>query len=381
MAGRRYLVYFFSSLLLLLLSGCGQQVRNSLAPIQTSSRVPVTDISLVLMPLADYSAGFTPYDAMHRQLKVQQALSYYLAQKGYYLPLQEDVVRYLSDLNVIKIQDFPKSSINPANQAIYTELGNGWSREIVNVVTGVVQRNDRLAQGQGSEMKLTGLTPKVLQKIGAHFGANYVLRGRIFEYGVRNDSELNPVRQGILSFIFDASSRTLLGFAQSRDYDSWQDVAIGSGAGSWMANTSNAVWGGFIGGGSGYLISKGGNEPVAVVRIGLALQDPETGRVVWSNWVEKQVRPSGVWSDKDSRARLDRALDEAAYELVNDLVNTLSGIHPVKVTEAVVPEKPVSKKQVAEPEKKVAPAPPEPIEEEPVLLTPKKDVPADSWGS
>ncbi len=381
MVGRRYIVYFFSLVLLFFLAACGQKVRNSLSPIQTSSRVPVTDTSLVLLPLADYSTGFRPDDAMRRQSRVQQALTYYLAQKGYYLPMQEDVVGYLADLNVIRLSKSSDSPYKAANDVIYKELGNGWSDEIVKIVTGVVQRNDRMAEEGKPDMSFTGITPDVLQKISERFGANYVLRGRISEYEIRDDSVLNPVRQGIIPFFFDFSSKTFLGFTESRDYDAWQDMALAAGAGSWMANSSNAVLGGFLGGGSGYLISKGGKEPVAVVRIGLAMQEPDTGRVVWANWVEKQVWPSSVWAGQSYREQLDKALDEAAYELIDDLSGTLSSMPAVKVTQVAEPAEPQIQAPVAEPQKAVTPAPPEPIEEEPVLLAPKDKTQPESWGS
>ncbi len=370
---RRYPVYLFSLFLLFSLSACGQRVKSTLAPIHSASRVPVTDTAMVLLPLADYSTGLRPDDAMRRQSKVHGALVYYLAQKGYYVPLQEDVVQCLADLDVIRLSRPGNSSYVKSNELIYEELGNGWSDAMVKRISAIVENNERLGGQQEMDMKMVGLSPETLQKIGERFGARYILRGRIAEYEIRDNPTLNPIRKGILPFVFDFGKATVLGVAHTEKYDTWQDMAIGAGAGAALASSSDAFWGGVTGAGAGYLMSKSGQAPVAVVRVGLALQDANTGKVLWANWVEKQVSSASVWAESSHRSQLDQAVEEAAYDLVSDLADVLPSLPRVQVTQFVEPEPEPAPEEVA--------PPPPPVEEEPVLPIPKKDTSPELWGS
>ncbi len=333
---------------------CGQRIQDTRVPIDTS--VGSNGPSLVLLPLADYSTGPGPDDALHRQVRVSQAISYYLAKYGFYLPVEEDVVRALSDLGVIELYGTRDVRKNDPNRNLYSELQNGWCDEIIEEVNKVINQNNQILAGQkGPSTELVGLTPEVLKAISRQFGSDFVIRGRILEYQIRPDGVMCPVHKGLVPFFFDFGTNTLLGIAEADKYDLWGDVAAGAAIGAWAAESSNAFTGALAGAGAGYLVSKGGDVPAAVVQVALALQDPETGRVLWANWVEKKVAPKSVWSDTSVRVQMDRAVDEAARDLVEDLVRTLkSGRLPVRT---------VAKADITD----SLPAPSEPEEE---LVTP-----------
>ena len=372
MAFKRFVLVMCGLFFLLGAGACGQRVKSSLVPIDSSSRVPEAEPAMVLLPLADYSDGFSPDDALRRQAKVQRAVAYYLAQKGYYVPLEEDVVNYLADIGVITLSRPDDSALATSNDLIYQELRNGWSAAMVKQVSGIVENNSRMNRNRRVDLNMVGLTTDTLQKIGERFGASYVLRGRIAEYEIREDSTLDPIKKGILPFFFDFGSRTSLGFARTEEYDTWRDVGIGAGSGAVLFDSSDALWGAVTGASAGHLLSKSGYVPVAVVRLGLALQDVNTGKVVWANWVEKQVSPKSVWAGGDTRSQLDRAVEDAAYDLVSDLAGILGSLPRNQASRFVEP--------LPAPEpKEMEPA--SPVEEAPVAPVPKKENKPELWGS
>ncbi|MCD6200010.1 MAG: hypothetical protein J7K15_15820, partial [Deltaproteobacteria bacterium] len=299
--------------------------------------------------------GVRPDDSLRRQVKIYEALMYRLAEKGFYVPLKEDVVQYLVDLGIIQIIGKPSIRSSNSYGSITEELGSEWSDAMQEEIQKLVVVNEQLAKSkQRYEVTRVGLDPGTIQQIGRRFGADYILRGRVVEYEVREGNTLNPLQIGILPFFFDTSSALLFGFAESERYDLWQDLAIGGGLGALLGSNAEtpfttpnkkttitggshprfatestsyhggyenhagynaAVWGA-VGASAAYLASKGGHVPQAVVQISLALQDASDGRIVWANRVERQVEPLSMWADPAVRTQIDRAVEEAAGALI-----------------------------------------------------------------
>ncbi len=348
---------------LLMLSGCGQKVKESVKAIDsTAIRNPYPCPKIVMLPFADYSTGKHIDDSLRRQVKVQNAITHTLASKGYYMPVEEDVVQYLIDLGVITLVEGPSIDSAKARRNFYRELGTGWSDDMNKEIKQVLLANE-VSNTPMEEFKINkiGLNKNVIKQIGDYFGADYVLRGRIVEYEMREGQQLNPLQQGVLPFFFDWTSAAIFGVAQSDQYDLWQDLAIGGAMGAGLGSQADTpfngpsestkvvgsnprfahfvtessggyehsaaynagVWGA-AGMAAAYLAAKGGHVPQAVVQISLALQDPETGEVVWANRVEKEVEPVSMWSDSSGRTQMDLAVEAAAKTLLNDLTNTLA---------------------------------------------------------
>ncbi len=347
----------------LCLTGCGQKVKDSVKAIDTTLiRTNGPCAKIVMLPFADYSSGKNLDDSLRRQIKIQTAISYNLARKGYYIPMEEDVVQYLIDLGVITLIESQTIQSRRNRHNFYRELGSGWSDEMKAELKNILLENELInAPKEELKMNMIGLNKETIKEIGNYFGADYILRGRIVEYEIREGQDLNPLQQGILPFFFDWTSATLFGVAKSEKYDLWHDLAIGgsmgAGLGS-MANTPfnapskssklvgthprfahvvtetsggytnsallNAGAWGAAGMATAYLASKGGHVPKAVVQISLALQDPKTGQVVWANRVEKEVEPISMWADPSDRKQMDKAIEEATKTLLEDLTNTLA---------------------------------------------------------
>jgi hypothetical protein len=346
------------------LDSCGQKIKDSVAPLNTSVQYANSPAKqIVVLPLADYTMGVRPDDSLRRQVKIYESLMYRLAEKGFYVPLKEDVVQYLVDLGVIRIVGQPSIRSGSSCELITEELGTGWSEAMQEEIQKLVVMNEQMKKSkQGFEVTRVGLDLGIIKEIGRYFKADYILRGRVVEYEVREGNTLNPLQIGILPFFFDTSSALLFGFAESERYDLWQDLTIGAGLGALLgsqaetpftppskkttitggsnprfatesvsheggysdhAGLNAAVWGA-AGASAAYLASKGGHVPQAVVQISLALQDASDGRIVWANRVEKQVEPLSMWADPAVRTQIDRAVEEAAGALIVNLANALS---------------------------------------------------------
>jgi len=359
----RWSVWFLVAVCLCLVA-CGQKVKDSIAPLNTSAQFQKAGTQqIVILPLADYTVGIRPDDALRRQVKIHDALMYCLAKKGFYVPIEEDVVQYLADLGVIRIIKPSVTHTDSSYREVMNEMGGEWSGEMRKEIEKLMVKNrDLSGSKEGFEVTKVGLNPGTIEQIGRYFGANYVLRGRIVEYEVRQGQTLNPIQQGILPFFFDTSSAALFGVAESGKYDLWQNLSIGSGIGALFGShggtpfnaphketkISNAshprfatrtskyvggyekrallnatVWGA-AGATAAYLASKGGRISQAVVQLSLALQDAHSGRIVWINRVEKEVEPVSMWADPTVRTQIDRAVEEAAGALVANLTEALS---------------------------------------------------------
>jgi TolB-like protein len=337
----RWFILLLLLAIMICLVSCGQKIKDSVAPLNTSVQYPKSAAKqIVVLPLADYTMGVRPDDSLRRQVKIYEALMYRLAEKGFYVPLKEDVVQYLVDLGVIQIIGKPSIRSSNSYGSITEELGSEWSDAMQEEIQKLVVVNEQLAKSkQRYEVTRVGLDPGTIQQIGRRFGADYILRGRVVEYEVREGNTLNPLQIGILPFFFDTSSALLFGFAESGRYDLWQDLTIGGGLGAMLgshaetpftesgytnyAGLNAAVWGA-AGASAAYLASKGGQVPQAIVQISLALQDASNGRVIWANRVEKQVEPVTMWADPAVRTQIDRAVEEAAGALIVNLANALS---------------------------------------------------------
>ncbi len=178
----RKCMFLMALLVIFMLTGCGQKVVDTVPPIKTTMGRDDAKAVIVILPLADYSAGDTIDSPLRRQVKVRESIAYRLVQFGYYPPVQEDVSQYLTTHN-IDITVSGTDVNDGARQVLESEMASGgWSGKIQSEVNNIVAKNDQGNAYINGRYDRLGLSHSILKGIGDHFKADYVLRGRIIEY-------------------------------------------------------------------------------------------------------------------------------------------------------------------------------------------------------
>ncbi|SHO51963.1 hypothetical protein [Desulfopila aestuarii] len=318
--------YFFLGILALSMVGCGQTVVETLhVPENPGHNAPGVGKTLVILPFADYSDGGSIASAQRRNMMVTESLTDRFLANGFSLPVQEDVFQYLVAEDIIQLYDARKSSSISAALA-----DSDWS----DVMKGELQRYQAEQNMSKSDSPMDspgthGLTPQAITKIGHDFNADYVVRGRILEFKTREDTSWEPWKKGILPFINNGSSRLLFGFADSENYDVFNNMATGALIGSIIGNNANsptshngdnaAIWGagGLVVGNINY---HSGKVEQAAVQMRIWIQETSTGKVVWTNRVMVKVSPESVLADNQYDVLFNRAIEQGVTKLVDNFV-------------------------------------------------------------
>lgn len=328
-----------AGLLIFLLSSCGTTVEESLKVEPYAKTNIGQERNIVILPLADYSYAENLETAYRRNLFITENLTDNLVRHGFHLPVQEDVFMYLVNQNIINVAGYDQNS----TRTLDYELQSGeWS----GVMRARLQQYTKAAKasaGTVSESPGThGLTQQEIVKIGRHFSADYILRGRIIQYKDRLDPSWAPWKRGVIGFVSGVSNRVLFGQADSEKYDNWGNMVAGAAYGAWLggnvnwpldddhtifgissASSGNEIIWGILGAGAGHMAHKTGKIPQAVVQVRIWVQDAYTGHVVWTNRVDVKVSPESVLADYQYDALFEGATEKAVNTLIEDFVSTL----------------------------------------------------------
>ena len=304
-------------ILALVLSGCGQLVSERLTVSNSASdeNCPITR-KLVVLPLADYSYVDDAELAMHRNLAIMENLTDQLVSRGYQLPVQEDLARYLVDENIINV----KRQAHGLDREMDKDWSAGMKAELAQLI-----KADQAGTTPTNTTK--PLTPKTLAKIAGDFNAGYIMRGRIINFELGEENTWNPLKKGLIPVIVGGTTKAVLGVAESEEYDTMNQTLIGAaiGYGIFEGTTNPSHSSGtyaLTGAGAGYLGSKSrGNE--AKVELRLWVQSPETGNVVWTNRVEVKVTPQTVFADTSAKSLFNVAINKAVAALVDDFATKM----------------------------------------------------------
>ena len=163
----RWFILLLLLTIMVCLASCGQKIKNSVAPLNTSVQYSNSAAKqIVVLPLADYTMGVRPDDSLRRQVKIYEALMYRLAEKGFYVPLKEDVVQYLVDLGIIQIVGKPSIRSSNSYGSITEELGSEWSDAMQEEIQKLVVVNEQLGKSkQRYEVTRVGLDPGTIKQI------------------------------------------------------------------------------------------------------------------------------------------------------------------------------------------------------------------------
>jgi hypothetical protein len=170
------------------------------------------------------------------------------------------------------------------------------------------------------------LDREFLQNMGQDFGTDYVVRGRIIEFGTDQKDSFNPVRTGMIPFVFKSSKRTIFGVAESETYENIdvdQDLMEG------YDRMRGFGWGAgqFV---TGLIGDKEGRVNGATVQVRLLVQDAKTGEVVWLNRAEACSTPNSAFADQEPDTLIAKAIDQVISSLVADFA---SAFHSGRIAE------------------------------------------------
>ena len=348
MAVKRFFLYGF---LALFVSGCGSghSVTETLhiPDTPTAGNVCTTDKTVVLLPFADYSSGDNVISVYERSLSVSEALTDRFIDKGFKMPIQEDVTQYLVETNIIRLPPQERTA------KLKKELDGEWS----DVMKGEFEKWIEADRAQNAAVSggasnpenapgVHGLDKMSISKIGRRFNADYIVRGRIIEYDLQQEHTWELRKKGVLPFIMGGTTQAAFGFAESKDYDNLNNIALWGLAGAMIGynagtpvdsstgvlnagdypNAWNSVIWGLGGAGLAHLANHSGETPEALVQLRVWVQDSATGEVVWTNRAEVKVAPESVYGDKRSKEMFKTAVNRATTLLVDDFWNKTKAI-------------------------------------------------------
>ena len=330
------LKYLIIGIFALSLTGCGQTVIETLKVTDGPGyNEPGTGKSIVILPFADYSQGNLE-SAHRRNMIITETLTDQLVKNGFGLPVQEDVFEYLVNQDIIDLSAYEKVK----NSSLVAELSNEWSDAMKQQLKIYIQSEDEKHSSRAlSSSGAHGLTTKKLAKIGRHFKADYIMRGRILEYKTRQEATWAPWKKGILPFINGGASRIMFGFASSDAYDEENEQLMGALLGgrfgyssvSWPWEKGESVFGRtgqdantVLWAGAGYGLGKvshrSGQVDQATVQMRIWVQEATTGNVVWTNRVRVQVSPETFMADHQYDTLFNKAIEKGVTTLVNHFV-------------------------------------------------------------
>lgn len=318
------------------LAGCGQTVVETLNITEgPQANAPGAGKSIVILPFADYSQGDLQ-SAQRRNMVITESMTDRLIINGFGLPVQEDVFDYLVDEDVIQVTSYKKANTT----SLENELNGEWS----NAMKSEIRRYKDLAENYVDQHASTSpgthrLTAKKVAKIGRHFEADYIVRGRILEFKTRDEATWAPWKKGLLPFVNGAANRVLNGFASSDAYDERNEAltgaliggVIGYNSGGWpfgdgesLFDLSNSMSNAVVWSGAGYGLGKishsNGKVDQAAVQLRVWVQEASTGNVVWSNRVRVLVSPESFLADNQYDTLFNLAIEKGVTTLVDHFV-------------------------------------------------------------
>jgi hypothetical protein len=334
------LLKYVSVGIMLMLTGCGQtSVSTLMVPADVSPNARGKGMAAVVLPFADYTNGDNIASAFRRNMLITESLTDNLTINGFRLSVQEDVFQYLLDQNIISISPYDEGG----SATLAHELQDpDWSGIMKKKLQGYMQgQNIGTSTAKPDGPGTHGLTAQEIVKIGRQFGADYIVRGRILEFRTRQEHTWAPWKRGLLPFVYGSTSKMVFGFADSVNYDNWDNILaggtwggiVGSHAGNpWDPDSSTGFFG--VSGGAGAntiawaaagaaladMANHGGRLDQAVVQMRIWVQSAYDASVVWTNRVDVKVAPESVLADNQYDTLFEHAIRKATTALMNNFV-------------------------------------------------------------
>jgi len=267
---------------------------------------------VVIVPFADYTSASSLSDHCRRNALVLEYLQDALYEAGFISAPEEDVVQYLVDRGVIYAaqgkSDFSGTAL------LEKELAADWSDQMKEEIQDVIDQTRKQDRGNRDQRSIA-LDRKTLTDLGNAFRADYIVRGRIVEFNTAQIDSFNPLRTGIIPFVFKSGQRATLGMAESEMYEFFDMDSVKE-----YESLRHMLWGagGFL---TGLIGDEQGRVPGGTVQIRALVQDAKTGDVVWLNRAEACSLPRSAFSDPATDRLFAKAIDKAVNSLVDDFAN------------------------------------------------------------
>lgn len=323
-----------------MLTGCGQLISEKLA-VSDANRMPTcTGKKVVILPFADYSYSEDAGRAFSRNLMIMENLNARLSENGFRQPIQEDLLQYLEDNGIVKVNTPLTSPGRAGSLQNLIHKDDNWSAEMKKELTQIAASGNGQANTD-NRSKGIALDQTTLAKIAANFNADFIIRGRVTQLQLDEENTWDPMKRGLLPVVFSGSNRALFGVTNSQEYDTYGSVMSGALLGSAIGSQTsmpydsteklnperfNAMAWGLGGAALGYMSSKGGHANQAAVQLRLWVQDPRNGEVVWTNSVKVLVQPQTVFAETREDKLFDTAITQAVAALTKDFVKNTKAI-------------------------------------------------------
>jgi len=241
----------------LIAGGCSQVVTEKLhVPASAPTEVACPKTAVVL-PFADYFYTDDVRTGLIRNSIVMEYMVDRLVAKGVNVPVQEDVLQYLKDNDIVTLLPPEDKSRHNDTSSLSWELTGDWSYSMKEEIRRIIALEaGRTPLDEENLLKAPGiyaLDRESIQALGDYFDADYLVRGRIIEY---------YLRKGAMK-------------------------------------------------GIAYVPAQ------AVVHLRVWVQDTATGEVIWTNRVEVKASAQSEIVE-DSSTLFEKALSQAATTLIDD---------------------------------------------------------------
>jgi hypothetical protein len=357
---------FTLAVLLPVIISCGQMINSTgrscsnerftaspASPVLTHRNLlqstPTEAVKVLILPFADYTPytyGFSQPDYWKRNALILEALQDGFDHFGFLPAIMDDVIGYLFANNIIVAMNraqTPDVSISMATQSVLLSYASASHREARKALKEAAYHNISKSMSKNVEEYMRNKNIPLdyinLQSMSSFFNADYIVRGRIVQYGMEDKDSPNPLQTGILPFIFRVGPRTLVGYSKTDYYEALGSFTMGEFLGrigsrslplitrgmGLSASSSNAfnsfLWAGFDSS-IDLMVYEEGKAPKTYVQIGMLVQSAKTGDILWFNSVAVGTSPQRICGEANPSTLYNSAIQQAAASLVEDVVNS-----------------------------------------------------------
>jgi len=265
---------------------------------------------VVIMPFADYSPYSSLYGYLQRNVFLMESLNENLFNEGLIPALNEDVVKYLFMRGIIR--DRSSEGISSETISMLNYMEGGWSNDLKRAIGDEVRNNMLIS---GKRLKNAGITDSValdggmVRRLGKTFGASYIIRGRIVEFGSGKKDAFHPSKTGALSFFFKLGHKAMFGVARSDTYEEFEGFTLSNPMDMAYAENSGTS-------AKGDRILSSFVDPV--VRLLMIVQDASSGMVIFSDIID--VSSVSIFGDSKEQDR-DEVVAQSIHKGVKKLIS------------------------------------------------------------